>query len=279
MFDVELLFDLAKDFYNLTGVTISIRDSDFNEICFYPKKINLISGIEKEKNQSLSSGEKACNDINNMEYPCVYTYYSGIYSAVFPVHYDNNIISYIILGEIRDEEKCDNSEDSKKLFRKFEQEKNDVREYLKGLPVLKQSQIFSATRILSMCILYLNIAHPLKIEENDIASKIDKYIIKNLSTLKKIDEICEEFNISQSYLYKLSHKYFHMPIGNYITFQRINAAKQHLMTTQDAISTISELCGFCDYNYFIRKFKKQTGYTPLAYRKKALNNKWLDLKI
>ncbi|MBQ9783087.1 MAG: helix-turn-helix transcriptional regulator [Clostridia bacterium] len=33
-------------------------------------------------------------------------------------------------------------------------------------------------------------------------------------------------------------------------------------------SLISSACGFPDYNYFIRLFKKRIGVTPLQFRKK-----------
>lgn len=262
--DAELLLDILRNFYNLTGAKTVVWDCDYNEICSYPEKLEYV--LDK-KNFELAQ---------NSDNPYVFTCEKGLCNVIFPLYYDDRVIAYIMFGQIRDEEeKYANRKNLKKIGGSDE----NAERYFREAPILTYSQILSAARFLSISVLYLQTLPNIKVEKNNIASQIHKYILGNIATLKKVDEICLEFGISLSYLYAMSHQYFGMPIGNYIASQRINVAKQYLLTTQKSISEISELCGFCDYNYFSRRFKKQTGCTPLAYRKNAMNDELFDINV
>ncbi len=49
---------------------------------------------------------------------------------------------------------------------------------------------------------------------------------------------------------------------------RLNAAREMLVSSDESISHISLGVGFFDQSYFTRQFRRQTGMTPLAYRRK-----------
>ena len=51
---------------------------------------------------------------------------------------------------------------------------------------------------------------------------------------------------------------------------RIHTARQYLSFSQMNVKQISEELGFNDPYYFSRLFKKQTGKTPLGYRKSGI---------
>ncbi|MGV2794552.1 helix-turn-helix domain-containing protein, partial [Clostridium perfringens] len=48
---------------------------------------------------------------------------------------------------------------------------------------------------------------------------------------------------------------------------RLEKAKERLLTTDDAISDISESVGYSDQSYFTKVFKKMTGVSPSRYRR------------
>ena len=54
----------------------------------------------------------------------------------------------------------------------------------------------------------------------------------------------------------------------FIMDYRVNQAKALLLSTQLEIAEIADRCGFTDYNYFSRCFKKITGLAPREYRKR-----------
>jgi AraC-like DNA-binding protein len=53
---------------------------------------------------------------------------------------------------------------------------------------------------------------------------------------------------------------------------RIEKAKKLLRENSEYnVSEIADQCGFCNYNYFITVFRRETGTTPRKYRKNAEN--------
>ena len=54
----------------------------------------------------------------------------------------------------------------------------------------------------------------------------------------------------------------------FITRKKVEYAELQLLTTEKQVKNVAYDLGFNDYSYFIRLFRKQTGHTPAAYRKK-----------
>ncbi|MBQ8145504.1 MAG: helix-turn-helix transcriptional regulator [Clostridia bacterium] len=57
----------------------------------------------------------------------------------------------------------------------------------------------------------------------------------------------------------------------YIINLRIDAGKELLEFSDLPISEIASMCGYADFNFFSRAFKKVTGKTPSQYRKSTIN--------
>ncbi len=54
----------------------------------------------------------------------------------------------------------------------------------------------------------------------------------------------------------------------YVLSLRIQEAQRRLVTTDRGIGDIAVATGFCDQSHFTKRFRKVTGMTPLAYRKR-----------
>ena len=52
----------------------------------------------------------------------------------------------------------------------------------------------------------------------------------------------------------------------YIADLRLNQAKMLLKNSELPISSVAQMCGFSNINYFPTAFKKYSGYTPTEYR-------------
>ncbi len=81
-----------------------------------------------------------------------------------------------------------------------------------------------------------------------------------------IQVICDNFNISQSYLCRLFRKYTNSTINRFITNARIEHAKTLLEERPGIlIKDIAVDCGYSDPLYFSKTFKTITGMTPSEY--------------
>ncbi len=94
--------------------------------------------------------------------------------------------------------------------------------------------------------------------ESDIASDL------SLNNLSKI------FEVNPSYLSTLFKKETGSTLTDYVNKQRIERAKELLVSTNIQIQNIAQRCGMLDVNYFTKTFKKYTDLTPKKYREKYI---------
>lgn len=82
-----------------------------------------------------------------------------------------------------------------------------------------------------------------------------------------IQDICDDLCISRPYFHKIYAAAFGVSCTQDVIDSRIARSKELLEQTEDAISEISQTCGFESDAYFLRQFKRRTGMTPTAYRR------------
>jgi AraC-like DNA-binding protein len=85
------------------------------------------------------------------------------------------------------------------------------------------------------------------------------------STLYYADKLC----ITPNYLNEIIKKITGKSTKQYIQNRIVQEAKKMLKYTHLQVSEIANELGFSDMSYFVRFFHKQTGFTPLEYKKTA----------
>ncbi|GAA3194636.1 AraC family transcriptional regulator [Actinocorallia longicatena] len=81
-------------------------------------------------------------------------------------------------------------------------------------------------------------------------------------------ELADRLHLTSSYLVRLFKSETGLPPMAYLARQRVEAAADLLLHTDDSVSVIGELVGWNDQNYFARRFKAHFGLSPSAYRKR-----------
>ena len=82
-----------------------------------------------------------------------------------------------------------------------------------------------------------------------------------------IQDIIATSNYSHSYFCALFRKQYNRTFKSYINELRINYAISLLQNTQMSVLDIALTCGYSNPSHFSQLFKKQTGVSPLYYRK------------
>ena len=98
-------------------------------------------------------------------------------------------------------------------------------------------------------------------------SKIRTYVSQRVSCSISTSELAEHVKLSTSYFCTLFKSTFGCPPYNYVLAQRIERAKQLMMTTDAALSEIALDCGLSDQAPLSRLFRRFTGVTPSAWRR------------
>ena len=116
---------------------------------------------------------------------------------------------------------------------------------------------------------------PNKYISNSQSEKINlahEYMLQNYKDQNfDFKELCKQTGFSYSYFKELFISKYGMPPVKYLTYLRINYAKDLLITSRYTIGQISELCGFENVYYFSTVFKKHIGVSPSKYNQ-SLDN-------
>ncbi|GAB3961765.1 hypothetical protein GCM10028805_61400 [Spirosoma harenae] len=98
---------------------------------------------------------------------------------------------------------------------------------------------------------------------------VAQHIAKNLHRNLQIKELADEACMSEPTFYRTFKQTFGLTPVDYVNQQRIDLASRLLRTTTRCLDDISLQCGFNNPTYFMRLFRRQTGFSPSQYRKQS----------
>lgn len=102
---------------------------------------------------------------------------------------------------------------------------------------------------------------------NSLYLKALKIIYENESSILNCKNLADKMNFSESYIRYIFKKEGNISVQEKINQIRLEKAKRLLSASNETVTHIAFLLGFSDSNYFSTYFKKQTGLSPLEYRK------------
>lgn len=84
-----------------------------------------------------------------------------------------------------------------------------------------------------------------------------------------LDSLSKEFNYSKSYISHMFKRESKYTLKEYCNRLKIEEAKVLLEESNSSVTNIALAVGFNNFSYFINTFKRLTGETPLAWRKRV----------
>jgi AraC family transcriptional activator of pobA len=91
-------------------------------------------------------------------------------------------------------------------------------------------------------------------------------IENHISTRKEVSHYAQMLNLSTYQLNAISKTMLGKTCSELIIEQIILESKRYLLATSDQVNQIAYALGYEDASYFIRIFKKHTGFTPESFR-------------
>ena len=98
--------------------------------------------------------------------------------------------------------------------------------------------------------------------------KARHYLSDHLTQDIRTEDVTHAAGISPYHLSRLFRSLTGQTMRQYLIHERIEAARQLLVTTDRTIPQIASLLRFCDQSYFTRVFRQAVGITPAAYRER-----------
>ena len=111
-----------------------------------------------------------------------------------------------------------------------------------------------------------------KVDTAEFFDSVLDYIRQNASRSITLQEICEKFHVSLSYMSRMFKKYTGKGFNEYLTKLRIEeACRLFQENRQYYIKDVANMVGIPDQFYFSRLFRSVTGKTPSRYVKELSN--------
>lgn len=101
-----------------------------------------------------------------------------------------------------------------------------------------------------------------------VMREINTYIAEHYAEPLDLKELSERFNFNYNYLSSYFNSHNEEGFSGYLNRVRVEKACEMLKNSTPAIAEVSAGAGYTDHSYFCRVFKKITGETPSAYRRK-----------
>lgn len=89
---------------------------------------------------------------------------------------------------------------------------------------------------------------------------------KYLATHKQVSQYTDLMSLSPYQLNEITKSSVGKTASELINEHIILEAKRYLLATPNQVKDVADLLGYEDFSYFIRFFKKHTGYSPEAFR-------------
>jgi len=115
-------------------------------------------------------------------------------------------------------------------------------------------------------ILFLIVGDDAKEQKQEIAEKVDNYIIQNLSRNLTLQQLADHVHLSKFYLSRLYHSQRGYPIYQKIKEQKLNRAKELLLQDDIKIKDVAAELGFENVPYFTTFFRNSLGMSPKEYK-------------
>lgn len=268
------LYKVLRDFHTLTGARIELLDPDLKTLMFYPpKKIPFCRRISTDP--ALGPKCVECDRYNSqmsakakrvLHYRC----HMGLMEAVAPIMDDDEILAYVMFGQVLMQETCD--ETRRALRKRFADTplREEMDDAIAQIPVKSAAELSASVTILQSLVTYVLSNQWIAPEKSEFIRHLDAFIFANVSHAITVDDLCMEFHIKRTRLYGIAKQYLGCSIASYIRQKRIEHACRLLKQTNRSVTAIADAVGFSDYRHFSRIFLKTMGVSATKYRKREL---------
>lgn len=270
-YDFTKLDELLKDFHTAVGIRISIFDDEFRLVSEYPKTApafcRRIRQSDRGREGCRQCDSDACKRAAKLRAPHIYTCHAGITEAITPIQLGGGVLGYAILAHMLPKENLtEATARACSLAESYGIDRAISASAISEISVKTEDEIRAAVTLLDAVSSYVYLKNFARRKDEDISLEIENYIKNNLSLPPTCEDISKRFGCSRTALYNISMKSFGMGLMQYVMYCRMEKAKELLASGVSIAVTASE-CGFFEYNYFCKVFRRHTSLSPGAYRK------------
>ena len=263
-YNVAKLQSVLQDFYDATGVNISLSDLSFHYVATVQETSPDFCDMWKER-----GGDKSCRVADERLFRLceqtgevqIHRCHAGLIDICIPIKKDAMLLGYLIMGRLREYEEppalegIGDREQACALYRTH--------------PLYTEKRAMAIASLASILTTYIITEDLILAKKSEEVEQLVAYIDKNLESDLSVERICHAMHLSKTGLYRLFSEHLGCGVNQYVTARRMEAARELLLHTDLPVGEICTRVGVGNYGYFCRLFKKRHGISPLQYRKQA----------
>ena len=194
------LFNLLKDFYELTNIKISIANGNRNELFVYPVEYTdfceYIRNIDSVRQKCAECDIRAFEKCKNTKETQIYKCHAGLTECIIPIIVNFEISGYIFIGQIRD---------SDELIYKPEYalcDKTLLDKYFQKLIKIDRKKILCAIHVLEACAGYEQLQYFIINNQHNFHMQLESFIDNNIGEKLSVYALCNHMHVSRCELYR-----------------------------------------------------------------------------
>ncbi|MBR5539587.1 MAG: PocR ligand-binding domain-containing protein [Clostridia bacterium] len=264
-YNKEKIEGVLADFYNATGVNIQFFDKNLrsygakfphNKYCYAIQATK--QGICKLTDRALVEKSREAGKAT------MHICHAGLVDIAVPVIYNEAILGYIILGQMRRDDDFSPISD---YIMGLGLDSELMRENYLSLPLYDNDRIQSVLNLATIIAKYILLDHLLIPGFNSVMQRAVDFMDENLHLDISTEDIAAAARVSKSTLYKNFKDILGCTVGDFLMKKRIERAEGLLIETEMTVQEISQKVGFSSAAYFTANFKKVNGVPPLRFKK------------
>ena len=271
--DSEKLLPLIKSFYELSGMKIAIYDNGFHEVLTYPEHScsfceALWERCGREKCDEFTAD--MCRKNAGGQGTLVYTCHAGLTEVISPLKENDTVFGYAVCGQVTNKSDRDAFvEDVLNRCKDSGIEQTYMKELLRSIKYWSDKRLDATLQIVNALASYIILQKMIYVSEKPLGLQICDYIKNNPEDDLSVGAICKKFAMSKSKLYTITKEYMPEGIAGYVRKCRVEEAIERIKKNprKPLWKTGAEL-GFGNYEYFLRVFRQETGYSVKELKRK-----------
>ncbi len=267
----EKLDEIMQAFYSLTKIKIVIFDEDHNLIHSYPQYdcafCRKMKSYVHTAEQCAKNDIKIFNECKKTGNLILYTCHAGLAEGCAPLKQGGRVMGYIMFGQISDlPSRSTLYQNISNVCREYSLDENQFMKVAKSIKLKSYNEIMASAKIFEACISYIILNEMLIPQFDRTMLECEHYIAAHLDSVS-VESLCKHLNMSRTALYDVFRNKTGQGVSTFIRNKRLEEAKRLLSETKLSVSEVSLKCGFADYNYFSKVFKKKFGYSAKSHKK------------
>ncbi|MEG1706567.1 MAG: PocR ligand-binding domain-containing protein [Clostridia bacterium] len=173
------VYKIFEDFFNATKIHCCIFDENYSALCYYREDRRTYCDIMKSKPITCAFCDKcdtnAFTICNNTKTSHFYTCHSNLFEGIIPILHQNNIVAYIIMGQMRKNENI--PPHLAKYAQTYNLNYDELLASYKSIPICDQKTFTSAMNLIEILISGTQFREFTEYLESNIVENIKYYIL------------------------------------------------------------------------------------------------------